>query len=205
MIILWQEICGGQVILEVTDTKKLVIGFGMDKVLIIEGTTDTTNGDLRMAFARLLEQKLRGKMPRIIMGNGVKKTVDKFLNQPQTGQPFLLIDLDAETSQRDRVLQEYDLVDKAETVFFMIQEMEAWFLSQPNVLKEYYQEDFSKKFNRPPQSIASPCEELQRITKQTKKGAYHKVKHGVALLPRLDLTALCSDFDDVKNLINQLS
>ena len=50
------------------------------KVLIIEGATDTRNGILRQGFHKLLVQKLEGKMPRIIMGEGKKQSIDKFLN-----------------------------------------------------------------------------------------------------------------------------
>ncbi|MBO0936881.1 DUF4276 family protein [Fibrella sp. HMF5335] len=177
----------------------------MDKVLIIEGTSDDTNGDLKGAIGRLLEQKLKRKMPRIIMGDGKNQSVDKFLHQPKDREKTLLIDLDADDTERERILEEYDLISYDKTVFFMIQEMEAWFLSQPTVLEQYYGIEFTSKIRRPAHTIADPCSELQRLTKNTKKKTYHKVKHAVELLPKLDLVALCNSFDDVKNLIDRLS
>lgn len=46
--------------------------------LIVEGTTDTSNGDLRKGFNKLLSKKLSGKMPRIVMGDGKTQAINKF-------------------------------------------------------------------------------------------------------------------------------
>jgi len=52
----------------------------MKKVLIIEGTKDESNGILRQGFNKLLSQKLKGSMPRIIMGEGKTQAIKKFKN-----------------------------------------------------------------------------------------------------------------------------
>ena len=52
------------------------------KTLYIEGSADTDNGNLRRAFAMLLEKELANKMPRIIMGDGKNQTIDKFHSTP---------------------------------------------------------------------------------------------------------------------------
>ena len=66
------------------------------KVIYIEGTSETDNGSLRNAFSRLLEKELKGKMPQVIMGDGIEQTIDKFLTKPLAPNEhrFLLIDSD---------------------------------------------------------------------------------------------------------------
>jgi AAA domain len=63
---------------------------------------------------------------------------------------------------------------------------------------------FATKISRPAHMIPDLCSELQRLTKGTKKKGYHKVRDTVALLPKLDLAALCVSFTDVNNLIARL-
>ncbi len=98
-----------------------------DRVLLfIEGTSDDSNGDLRQGFERLLKRDLAGKMPRIFFGNGQKQTIDEYKNTDVKlgDHRFLLIDLDGE--DRDNLLKINAL--SSGFVFFMVQEMEAWFL-----------------------------------------------------------------------------
>jgi Domain of unknown function (DUF4276) len=172
------------------------------RFLIIEGTTDTTNGDLRQAFGRLFEQKLAGKRPRIVMGDGKNQTIDKFKFYHEGDNiSALLVDLDDNEKERENKIHECKLTGHERFVFFMIQEMEAWFLSQPEILTKYYNEDFDKKIKRAAADIPDPCGFLEKITVSTKKGKYHKVKDGVELLPRLVLSKLCADFADVNNMI----
>ena len=54
--------------------------------LFIEGSTDDTNGDLRQGFIGLLRNVpiLTGKMPSIVLGGGVRQTIDKFSNASHT-------------------------------------------------------------------------------------------------------------------------
>ena len=75
----------------------------MSKVIYIEGTQDLDNGDLRLAFAKLLEKELKGKMPRIVMGNGKGQTVDKFQSTPlQKGEDrYVLVDSDASVGDNE--------------------------------------------------------------------------------------------------------
>ncbi|MCD4665211.1 MAG: DUF4276 family protein [Bacteroidales bacterium] len=114
------------------------------KVLIIEGTTDTRNGILRQGFHKLLEQKLKGKMPRIVMGDGKNQAIDKFLHSVNNKTPHLLIDLDGPKSKRYEDIKKNNLSKNSDIVFYMIQEMEAWFLSQPEILDNYYHIKISK-------------------------------------------------------------
>lgn len=172
------------------------------KYLFIEGTTDITNGDLRAGFRKLLEKKSNGKMPTISMGDGKKQTIDKFLNSEDSK---LLCDLDNNESERINDLKINGIIEREEFVFYMIQEMESWFISQPNILDEFYNTSISLKLAKKPASdFSEPDKELQKYTRGTKKGPYHKVNHGSKLLPMLDADKLMQDFPDFKRLIEEL-
>lgn len=173
------------------------------KYLFIEGTKDTTNGNLREGFSKLIEQKAKQKMPTISMGEGKSQAIDKFLNSVDSK---LLCDLDDVESQIENDLKSYNLVGKKDSVFYMIQEMESWFISQPNILDKFYGESISLKLAKKPSKLFSePDKELQKLTKSNKKkGQYHKVSHGAQLLKMLDANKLYNDFPDFKKLIDSL-
>jgi Domain of unknown function (DUF4276) len=167
--------------------------------LFIEGTNDDTNGDLWRGFERLLKKELVGKMPIIKLCNGVNQTVNKFLKAK--GDKFILIDLDGAPSTRKERLEALKLPESQ--TFFMVQSMEAWFLSQPYILKRFYNKSL-KLADKPIQDIAKPDKELQRFTRDTRKKEYHKVSHAVELLGKLDIQKLQEDFSDVRDLIEAL-
>jgi hypothetical protein len=167
--------------------------------LFIEGTSDDTNGDLRQGFENLLKKELAGKMPSIKLGDGIHPTIAKF--SKAEGVKFLLIDLDGAAETKKERLKALKLPESQ--TFFMVQTMEAWFLSQPDMLNDFYKKDL-KISKRPPQEIPKPDKELERLTKHTDKKEYHKVRHAVELLGKLDVNQLKEDFSDVKDLIEQL-
>jgi hypothetical protein len=172
------------------------------KYLFIEGTTDTNNGNLREGFCKLLEKKVKGKMPTISMGDGKQQTIDKFKNSSNS---YLLCDLDAPKSEIENDLKKNNIYQNKDSVYYMIQEMEAWFISQPEVLDKFYNSSISKKLSKKPAcDFTEPDKELQRITKDTAKGVYHKVRHGAQLLKFLDTDKLITDFPDFKKLIEKL-
>jgi hypothetical protein len=170
--------------------------------LLIEGTSDTSNGDLRKGFRKLLEQKLKDRMPTIAMCNSKEEAIKKFKNKPSS---LLLCDLDANKENYESDLKKHGLTERRNDVFYMIQEMEAWFISQPDILDEYYEQPISKKLpQKPAKDFPEPDTELVGITKDTRKGTYHKVRHGVALLSLLDAKQLCDDFTDFKRLVDRI-
>ncbi len=174
-------------------------------VLFIEGTTDDTNGDLRQGFIKLLEKEasLQGKMPRIVLGNGISQTIDKFKNAHEDHK-FVMVDMDGDYNKREEKLK-FHKVENEDT-FFMVQAVEAWFLSQPLVLNAFYKKDLSDKIIKKEASeFSKPDKELQRITKDTVRKEYHKVRHAVELLPLLDAKKLAQDFPDYKRLIETLT
>lgn len=167
--------------------------------LFVEGTSDDTNGDLRQGFENLLKKELAGKMPSIKLGNGINQTIDKFSNTE--GSKFLLIDLDGTSDTKDTRLRAFNLPESK--TFFMVQAMEAWFMSQPDMLNNFYKADL-KIPKKHANEIAKPDAELRKLTKDTIKKEYHKVRHAVELLSMLDVKRLQNDFPDFKNLIDAL-
>jgi Domain of unknown function (DUF4276) len=176
------------------------------RYLFIEGTSNEENGKLSQGFHKLLRQKLAGKMPRIKMADSKEQAIRTFKKSQFSDNKYLLVDLDAPEDEKEKDLKDKQLNDEAERVFFMIQEMEAWFLSQPNILDEFYKSKLSDKIpRRQAKEIPDPSDVLRGLTKSTKKGAFHKVEHGTALLEMLDAGNLEFQFEDFADLINRLS
>lgn len=180
-------------------------------LLFVEGDSDTTNGNLRQGLESLLKCRISKKMPTIILGGGKTQTIKKFLkNERACDEALLLVDLDVDDTNIDKDLIDNNLVERKADVFYMIHEMDAWFLSQPDVLDSFYGLDaqgkkISEKIpKRPAKDIPNPDELLQKITKTTKRGSYHKISHAVALLQRIDPHQLEKDFQDFDNLITRL-
>jgi hypothetical protein len=180
-------------------------------ILFIEGGSDSSNGDLRQGFSKLLAKKVAGNMPRINLGGGKAQTIQKFLkNKLKADLTLLLLDLDSPEQAREADLEANNLSAYHESVFYMIQEMEAWFLSQPEILDGFFgPDDNGKKVSDklPKQKaieIIDPKNVLKNATKKSKKGEYHEIKHGVELLKLLDLQKLEDTFADFQKLISRL-
>lgn len=184
-------------------------------VLYIEGTTHLENGDLRRAFHLFLEKEMKGRMPRIVMGDGKGQTIDKFHTTPlkQNEARFLLVDSDKqleEESQRT-IYSEFNnkrktrLVDcTKDNTFFMIQEAEAWILSQPEVLRKEARLDKVKIPQTQIMAIDNPSDCLYSIYKGNGK-VYHKVIDFCKVFPKLDTKAVITTFNDFKRLLEEMN
>jgi hypothetical protein len=182
-------------------------------ILFIEGEPNSPNGDLRQGLSKLLEQQLKGKLPKMILGGGKSQTINKFKTNKLKAQQFLLlIDLDKPKECLNEDLEDNKLSEYAENVFYMVQEMESWFLSQPKILDKFYGKDKNGKLvsqkmtKKKAIEIAHPDEELRRLTQNLVKpcGEYHKIRHAVELLKLLDCSQLASEFTEFKRLIDKL-
>jgi Domain of unknown function (DUF4276) len=174
--------------------------------IFIEGTTAKSNGDLRGAFRQLLSQSGTKQKFEIILGDDKGNTIRKFKLFDRPDNPkSLLVDLDADESKRLPTLQANQLTREA-NCFFMVEEMEAWFFSQPEVLEAYYGKDLKlgQRGKGDASKIPSPSDVLATLTFKTKKGKYHKVQHACDLIPKLSLTKLQKDFKDVADLVKLL-
>lgn len=141
----------------------------------------------------------------------------------------LLIDLDAPKEQRDERLNQYKPFDTTK-VFFMIQEMEAWILSQVDKIDEFgKKEGLIRKRdheeinnnslikNKHPEQIKKPSEKLDTIFRQyfdvvkIRRGferkigkRYSKAKDGPKLIGLLELQILMQYFDEAKKLVDYI-
>lgn len=160
---------------------------------------------------------------------GARKYLEEIDKGTLTG--FVLIDLDGPPSDKAaRIAGSYMGVNTA-NLYFMVQEMEAWILSQPDKV-----EDFSLTaawrpkpaataiasdpaiHGRHPEDIAKPSEVLDTLLRRyfeeakTRGGKphvrpvrYHKTAHGPKLLALLDLSRLRSTFSDVEAIAARLT
>ena len=151
---------------------------------------------------------------------GAKKS---FVNNADTSA-LLLIDLDGIEATKTTRLSELGLNDCKDRVFFMVQQMEAWILSQPMRL----QEGLSKRYEKHTdfdmatdpliagidvQTISNPSQILDHLLKkhfhELKNGVrkelkYGKLKKSYDLIKLLDITELRNNFIDVENLLRKI-
>ncbi len=176
----------------------------MVRLLVIEGGSDTRNGSLRRGFHDLLSKEIQENLiPRIIMGDSKNESIKKFLTIKNPSN--LLIDLDKDESFRDEDISNNNLQVHRDKVFYMIQEMEAWFLSQTDILVSYYPDiDWDDIRAKKVSEIHRPAYVLGTLTQKSKSRKYHKIKHAVELLPQLDTKKLAVDFPDFQRLLDVL-
>ncbi len=78
-----------------------------------------------------------------------------------------------------------------EHVHLMAQVMETWFVADPERTKVYYGKDFNEGAlpkHAQPESVPKTAiaSGLEKATQNTKKGRYHKIKHGSDLLAHIE-------------------
>ena len=90
---------------------------------------------LRESFNKLLSSGLQNPTVRIQAVPAYSITSAVKIRQPDA---FLLIDLDGPSDKRQERIKDNKLDDIEEYVFFMVQSMEAWILSQPDVIEKVF-------------------------------------------------------------------
>ena len=100
-----------------------------------------------------------------------------------------------------------------DTIHFMVQVMESWFLADQAALQTYYDQGFAA--GRLPANSAVeqiPKDEVNRClaaaTRDTRKGRYHKTNHAPELLSVLNpavVRAACPSCDRIFNTLAQLT
>ena len=80
-------------------------------------------------------------------------------------------------------------------VHLMVQTMEAWIVADPDALGAYYGRDFRKNAlprqqNLEDVSKRDVAKALDRATRHSQKGRYHKIRHARHLLQRIDPAAV---------------
>ena len=144
--------------------------------VFFEGGNDNDNPDiventarLRESFNKLLNADFENEQVRIeaIPSYSVHQTV-----KIRIANSLLLIDLDTDKNKRSERILKSQLTDIQENVFFMIQSMEAWILSQPEVIEQVFAyfkvgtdsvKDDSQLQNKHPEAIIHPDRVLDTI------------------------------------------
>lgn len=117
-----------------------------------------------------------------------------------------------------------DFSESFDRIFFIVQKMEAWILSQPEVLetcfgtdkldtKTAFEAQKSRLIKSPASSTNEPdsvLEQLLRYFKVERQGRqrsleYGKVKHASQMLRQLDIQRLMQDFEDVRMLVEKIN
>lgn len=177
----------------------------------IEALTANNTESLRQAlnkfFTRLLSRD--DISIKLNLGGGNKNAVKMFLNDT-SHKTILFVDSDHLDTNKwyNEDMKDFNISDdKKEYIFFMIQEMEAWFLKQLNCLdiwaeKEGYNRkqegDISQHSllkNKNIEEIKKPSDKLTTILKvyfekKGKPAKYGKLKTAPALLDALDTSSL---------------
>ena len=177
----------------------------------------------RESFRKLLSQIIDNQNFKIIIDNrgGYKPTINAFKNNLLKNEnSFLLIDLDKPPSERESQIEYFGIKNEQAKVFFMVQKMEAWILSQPDKIEDCYKslkrkepekaisEDNLLK-NKHPELISRPDVALDTILRKyfeyekhgrTKNKRYGKLKDAPLLIEKLEVRKLKDTFQDVANL-----
>lgn len=167
-----------------------------------EGSSNKENGDLRQGLSELLSKKIPSKKFQVIPCNDKHSAVRDF-QKDTINSKTVMVDLDKHENFREEEINNLNLRGEAGKCFFMVQEMEAWFLSQPEVCKQVFGNQFPG-FSGNASSVENLSKKLKDMT-AFRKQPYHKVKHATDLLKNLNIKKLENDFPDVKRLIETLS
>jgi hypothetical protein len=189
--------------------------------------TVNNSNKLRESLHQLLSQLVAPEKFDLVVlpRGGYKQTIKDFkADLEKDNQSLLLIDLDAPKSQKDTQIAAFELTEIAEKVFFMVQKMEAWILSQPDKIELFAQNRQLRIKNadktiaknsllkgKHPEEIENPDDKLKTIFSQHfekyeerrdkyKPANYGKLKDAPELLALLDFSRLLQDFEDVKLL-----
>ena len=194
------------------------------------------SAEFRRAFHKLLSQSIENEQIALSIepATGWKAAAKTYIRHKQKRDKSycLLIDLDGRIDQKPIRLNESlagmdeILADFQNEVFFMVQEMEAWILSQPDVIENYandkgYKRKLEKKVKEHhflrvhPIEISKPSEKIKTIFREyfeeqierksqikIKAVEYHKTKIAPDLIEMLDFQKLTETFEDAKNLQN---
>ncbi|MEA5259246.1 DUF4276 family protein [Arcicella aquatica] len=183
---------------------------------------------LRESFHQLLSKGLNNT-EEIRIEIDTKASYTSVLKAIKSGKEvssntLALLDLDGDESQRNKRIVQYGLEEYRDFVFFMIQTMESWILSQPDAIEKTFV-SYDKIMDLPiaenellkgllPQSISQPDKVLNSLLLEyyqyerggkIKKVKYGKLKNSYLLIEQLDINELRRQFADVNNLLNKIN
>jgi hypothetical protein len=159
------------------------------------------------AFLGEIKDAARAKALRwkLVPCGGRQQTYEAFVNaakDPDYSIRVLLVDAEGPvTTTRAGHLNRRDgwsFADVAETaVHLMTQTMEAWIVADLDALAKFYGQNFHLGLLPTAKNLEAVrkqdvADSLERATRDTTKGAYHKIKHVNALLSRIDAAKVCA-------------
>jgi hypothetical protein len=178
----------------------------MDVFIYLEGGGDRADSRKMLregmdAFLRTLKQAARDQCCgwRLVPCGSHQSALDKFMAavaQRPSDMNLLLVDAEGPLSSPDprKHLQAGGgrTIDcEAEHVHLMVQCMETWIVADDGALAAFYGQHFQANALPRAQDLESVDKEriaqaLKDATRHTPKGSYHKIRHGSALLGRID-------------------
>lgn len=176
--------------------------------LYVEGGGDTEDlkAQCREGFAQFLQKAgLKGKMPRVVASGSRRNAFENFAQALKEGSPaMLLVDSEAPLSSaskwthvlhRDGDRWEKPSQAKEEDLYFMVQCMESWLISDLETLSTFFGDGFQEKAlpaaaRRKNVEDIAKTEVYESLKKATKgcaaKGQYGKGAHSFKLLGLID-------------------
>ena len=196
----------------------------MSLKLIVEGGGDkkskSLNRECRQAFASFLEKAgLAGRLPSIEAAGGREQAYDAFktAHARDFRTVVLLVDAEAPVTAPDSWthLQTRDGWTRPvgatnDQCHLMVQVMESWFLADHEALANFYQQRFRPQAlpgnPRHVEPIAKSDVEngLERATRDSSKGGYHKGRHSFEILASLDPARVTAASPHAKRFIQAL-
>lgn len=140
--------------------------------------------------------------PRIVACGGRKQAFDRFITAVRNAEPgeiyVLLVDAEGPVNSNFPTQHLHTRENwvfpqlGCHQVFLMVQAMEAWFLADREVLAAFYDGGFlANSLPGSPTNIEAVLKvdlepKLKHASKQTRKGEYHKTRHGFDLLGKIN-------------------
>lgn len=176
---------------------------------------------LRESFQSLLSKGVQDD--RIQIKIDTKGSYTSIIKMPLHSNQLALLDLDGDQSQRTLRLKEYQLDQHQDFVFFMIQAMESWILSQPDKIETTFEAytkiidgslaEFQALKDMSPEDISNPSGVLNSLLQsyfesekagKIKKLKYGKLKNSHLLIQQLEPEKLKYQFEDFHYLLNKI-
>lgn len=186
---------------------------------MVENTVIFVEGDprLREGFDYLFFDYVQGRRP-FNMCKGKTDAIKKYIGDKRAEVKCLLVDLDANATEKANDVKANQLEGN---IAFMIQEMESWFLSQPEHLDLHFNLKISdylkaKYKNLHASEIGNPKSKLKGFVKEAfAKGDvidanrktrrdYDEIGDAIVLLKKLNLAKLAKEYNDVQLIIDIL-
>ena len=174
---------------------------------------------LRKAFAQFVEKAgLAGNMPKVIACGSRSVAFNDFKTGHKESEAIAVLLVDSEgpvTADTPwQHLQDRDGWNRppdteSDQFHLMVQVMESWFLADREALADFYGSEFRssaipqwQEIERVPKEDV--LSELRRVTHSTKKGSYHKGRHGFEILGRLDPNKVMNAAPHAKCFVDSL-